>query len=157
LANIELHAIALQHRRLHSSEAEDDQFVMRWWVDLQFLVVALRRFRRAVTIAITDRDSDLKAALGSFDAALPSLETMRNIGEHLDAYAIDDPKRHDEAIDRRQLEVGDWDGRKFRWLKQSDGTAHELDIDIALAAARDLYAALCETALPGDQRSSVSS
>src|SRR4051812_9869536 len=103
LANIGLHAIALQHRRLRSSEPEDDQFVMRWWADLQFLVIALRRFRRAVTIAIADRDSDLKAALDSFDAALPSLETMRNIGEHLDAYAADDPKRHDKAIDRRQL------------------------------------------------------
>jgi hypothetical protein len=46
------------------------------------------------------------------------------------------------AADRRQLEVGDWDGRKFRWLKQVDGTSHELDIDTALTAARDLYAAL---------------
>jgi hypothetical protein len=158
LANIELHAVALQHRRLRSKEAEDEHFVMRWWVDLQFLIVSLRRFRRAVTIAIGDGDNNLQAALGSFDAALPSLKTMRDIGEHLDAYAVDSPQRHDRTIDRRQLEVGDWDGRKFRWLKQSDGTSHELDIDTALMAARDLYSALRESATVSvDQRTSANS
>jgi hypothetical protein len=35
LANVELHAIALQRRRLATEEPEDERFVMRWWADLQ--------------------------------------------------------------------------------------------------------------------------
>ena len=37
--------IALQHRRLKTTEPEDGVFVFRWHADLQFLIVALRRLR----------------------------------------------------------------------------------------------------------------
>jgi len=63
---------------------------------------------------------------------------MRNIAEHADDYAIDSPKRHVKTVDRRQLEVGQWDGTTFRWLQEADGAPHQLNIDVALAAAEDL-------------------
>jgi hypothetical protein len=150
LANVELHAVALQHRRLRSTEPEDDAFVLRWWADLQFLIIALRRLRRAVRIVAGEDgiDTALPTALARFDAALPSLQTMRNISEHIDAYALDSPHRHNRTIDRRQLEAGSWDGSTFRWRTKPDGTAHELNIDKALDAARELYDALQEAEAP---------
>lgn len=144
IANEAVHAVALQHRRLRSAEPEDNTFVMRWWADLQFLIVALRRLRRAGELAAHSPAATavIQDALKDFDQALPSLATMRNIGEHLDAYALDSPKRHDKSIDRRQLEVGSWDGTTLHWLVKQDGSDHELDIDVALSAAGRFYDAL---------------
>ena len=123
---------------------------MRWWTDLQFMIVALRRLRRAAELATrsTPAAHQVRAALAAFDAALPSLKTIRNIGEHFDSYALDSPGRHDKWIDRRQLEVGEWDGTTFRWLRQRDGRYHELNTNDALAAAERLYDAVRRTALP---------
>ena len=86
----------------------------------------------------------LQAAVASFDARTSSLHTMRNIGEHADEYAVDSPKRHVKTLGRKQLEVGSWDGQTFKWLQESDGTSHELNVDEALAAAEDLHRALIE-------------
>lgn len=47
LANWACYTIALQRRRLQSGEPEDETFIFRWWADLEFLVVTLRRLRRA--------------------------------------------------------------------------------------------------------------
>ncbi len=44
-------AVALQHRRLRSKEPEDEVFILRWWTDLQFLIVSLRRLRRSALTA----------------------------------------------------------------------------------------------------------
>jgi hypothetical protein len=147
LANVELHAIALQRRRLATKEPEDECFVMRWWTDLQFLIVALRRFRRSVEVAahIPAIADDVRAAAAAFDRAVPSLALMRNIGEHIDEYAIDHPKRHVESVDRRQLEVGWWDGTTFSWLQRPDGVTCELNVDTALRAAEQLFEALPRT------------
>jgi hypothetical protein len=146
LVNIELHAVALQRRRLRSVEPEDDQFIMRWWTDLGFLMVALLRLRRAASLLLgtTYASDELRSALNAFDAATPSLRLMRNVGEHANSYAIDHPKRHAKAIDRRQLEVGEWDGRIFRWLHEADGTRHQLNVDQAQSAAESLWAVLNE-------------
>jgi hypothetical protein len=43
--------VALQRRRTRSNEPEDEGFVMRWWADLHFFIVALRRLRRAAELA----------------------------------------------------------------------------------------------------------
>jgi hypothetical protein len=145
LVNVELHAVVLQRRRLRSSEPEDEDFIMRWWTDLGFLIVALLRLRRAAGIVLgtTYASDELRSALATFDAAIPSLRLMRNIAEHADDYALDSPKRHVKTIDRRQLEVGQWDGTTFYWLQETDGTPHQLNVDLALAAAEDVFRVLC--------------
>src|SRR5579859_2833960 len=43
LSNEACFTVSLQHRRLRTTEPEDQVFVFRWWADLQFLIVALRR------------------------------------------------------------------------------------------------------------------
>jgi hypothetical protein len=138
LANRACFTVALQRRRLQSEEPEDDTFIFRWWADLEFLVVTLRRLRRAAQLGT--HASRAKAALGvaiaDFDAALPGLRTMRNVGEHIDQYALNDPKRHHPDVRSGQLQVGSFDGTVFTWL------GHQLDIDVAVAAAEKLFVAV---------------
>ena len=119
-------------------EPEDERFVFRWWADLQFLIVALRRMRRAAQIAerAPSVAQGTATAIRAFDDALPGLATMRNVGEHVDAYAVDDPRRHNRKIDGGMLQVGTWDGTTYRWLDL------ELNIDAAHAAAEQLYRAM---------------
>lgn len=144
MVNNELYAIALQRRRLRSVEPEDEQFIMRWWTDLGFMILALLRLRRAAALPLKTMygSATLRAALRHFDASLPGLRLMRNVGEHAHDYAVE--QGYAKEIDRRQLEVGQWDETTFRWLQNTDGTPHELNIDEALAAAENLWAVLRE-------------
>jgi hypothetical protein len=138
LANEAMFTIALQRRRIRSNEPEDDTFVMRWWADLQFFIVALRRLRRTAELAghVASVKDSMSLALKTFDDALPKLSTMRNVGEHIDAYALDSPKRHHEDVYRQSLQVGSWDGVTYQWLGES------LNIDIAHDAAYKLFSAI---------------
>ena len=147
LVDIELHAAALQRKRLQRTEPEDESFDLRWWTDLQFLILALWRLRLAAGLLRGTRydSQQVQAALALFDTTTPSLRTMRNIGEHTDEYAIDSPQRREKAIDRRQLETGSWDGQTFYWLQKEDGTRHTLNVDLALDAAQALHRVLRET------------
>jgi hypothetical protein len=137
LANEAMHTLALQHRRLEAKEPEDDKFVFRWWADLQFFIVALRRLRRAVELSgrLTDHGEEIRAVLDEFDEALPALRSMRDVGEHIDDYASDSSRRR-HPVNRRQLQVEEWDGATLRWLDAS------LNVDDAMAAAEQLFAHL---------------
>jgi hypothetical protein len=138
LINEAMFTITLQRRRLRSKEPEDEVFILRWWADLQFLIIALRRLRRAAEISsqVPTNTTELSAAIKKFDSALPFLLTMRNVGEHIDSYAVDSPKRRHKEINRRMLQVGEWDGTTYRWLGKS------LNIDDAHFAAERLYVAV---------------
>ena len=141
LANDAMWTIALQRRRLRTIEPEDSTFAFRWWADLQFLIVSLRRLRRAVELAgcaTSTRDS-ITAALKTFDAVLPCLLTLRNVGEHIDDYAVDSPNRRNKQITRKMLQAGTWDGTTFEWL------AGRLNVDVAHDAAFKLVLALRNT------------
>lgn len=144
LASELMYTVALQVRRLESDEPEDKTFVLRWWADLQFLIVALCRLRRAAELAATadDENRGVRAALDAFDRRLPALAVMRNVGEHLDAYGADSPTRHRKSIDRRQLQVGTFDERTYRWLLDERGQWLELDVDDARDAAEELFSAI---------------
>ena len=138
LANEAMFTVALQCRRLRTQEPEDGTFVMRWWADLQFLIVALSRLRRATKIAceVPAVAEDVKAALHNFDQAIPDLARLRNVGEHIDEYAVDSPSRHDKTVSRKQTQVGSWDGTVYKWLDV------RLNVRDALVAAEELYEAL---------------
>lgn len=138
LANEAIYTVSLQRRRVRSLEPEDEPFVLRWWADLQFLVTALRRLRQIVTLAscVPQVSGGLLRGLEEFDNALPGLSTMRNVGEHLDVYAIDDRNRRHKQVDRHMVQTGTWDGTTYEWLKES------LNVDKAYDAATKLYLAL---------------
>ncbi|WP_175824505.1 hypothetical protein [Burkholderia cepacia] len=139
LCNQACFTVALQHRRLQTTEPEDAVFVFRWWSDLQFLVVALRRMRRAAAIGVRvpSVSEKIDRAIDSFDRKLPDLAKMRNIGEHVDEYAVDAPKRRYADVERQRLQVGTWDGKVYRWIG-------ELDVDVAKDAAEQLFYELKE-------------
>jgi hypothetical protein len=145
LANIALFTIDLQRRRTRSAEPEDDRFVMRWWADLQFLVVALWHLRHAATRAqrVTSARVALVPAVAAFDRALPGLARMRSVIEHVDDYAIDAGR--DAEVSRASIEVGSWDGTTWRWSRIG-----ELNVDVAFDAAKDLYRAVQAVAGPGN-------
>ena len=147
LVNEAIFTVELKRRRLRSMEPEDERFVFRWGADLQFLIVALRRLRRAAQLAanVPSVARTISSALGRLDDSLPGLAIMRNVGEHIDDYALDNPKRHHKQVDRRQLQVGTWDGTTCEWLDM------RLNVDDAHRAATKLYSAV-RTALIGDLR-----
>ena len=140
LANRSLWSIALQCRRLASSEPEDSDFVFRKWADFDFLVVSLTRLRRAAKLAasIPEIHPSLDAAIREFDAALPHMQRMRNVAEHIDDYALD--RGRDSAIARQSLEVSsmDADGSTLmlKWL------GGELSTHEALRASQKLFEAI---------------
>lgn len=135
LMNEGIRTINLQHRRLQSIEPEDKEFLFRWWVDLQFLIVALRRFRKSAELAtrFPAIEPTIKAAIVRFDADLPMLIKMRNVGEHIDDYAVDSERRRHREVERFQLQVGSFDGTNYNWLGEN------LNIDEAKSAALRLW------------------
>jgi len=133
-----MHTVALQRRRVRSTEPEDEDFVFRYWADLQFFVVALRRLRRAAELAsnVTVSKDNIKIAINKFDKDIPCLKVMRNVGEHIDTYVLDGDKRHHKEISRGLLQVGSWDGTTWKWLDM------KLNIDDAFQAAAELHQAV---------------
>lgn len=56
---------------------------------------------------------------------------MRNVGEHIDEYAIEAGR--DREVSRRQLQVGDFDGTTFIWVDQAVEVADNLYREIRVA------------------------
>lgn len=144
LANLAVWTIKLQRRRLRTAEPEDGEFLFRRWSDFQFLIVALARLRRAATLAasVPPIATAMAEALKMFDEALPWLRVMRNVGEHIDEYAVDAEKRHHKQIRRGMLEVGFISETTFRWLgddTEGKEQQYELNTDEAVAAAQHLF------------------
>jgi hypothetical protein len=131
--NEAIFTVALQHRRLRTTEPEDQVFIFRRHADLQFFIVALRRLRRAVELGaeVPHVSVTLRAALTAFDNRLPGLAKMRNVGEHINDYMLGDGRA--KGVQRGDLQVSTWEGGVFTWL------GVELDVDAALAAAETLF------------------
>jgi hypothetical protein len=80
----------------------------------------------------------MQQAIRAFDAATSGLTKMRNVGEHVDAYALG--SGYDPSVSGRDLQVGDWSDPTFSWLSV------ELDVDQAMAAAEALFMAVRDAA-----------
>jgi hypothetical protein len=96
----------------------------------------LRRLRRVAELAkqVPAVEEHVQRALIEFDRAVPSLQTMRNVGEHVDVYALD--RGRDKTISRRELQIGKWVGTTFHWL------GAQLDIERAMTASEELLNAM---------------
>ncbi len=135
LANNAMFSVALQCRRLGTSEPEDKEFIFRKWADFDFLVVALIRLRRAAALAakVKEIQTSVLNAINEFDTTLPNLKTMRDVAEHIDDYALDQGKKR--AILRKSLGVSKMsrDGSTLEWL------GGHLNTQEALIAAEKLF------------------
>jgi hypothetical protein len=98
-----------------------------------FLVDDLRRTAE-LAMKVPRTRPDIEQALSEFDRRLPAVQTMRDVGEHIDDYALDQGRN--PGISRRALQVGSWDGTTLSWLGES------LNADEALASAEALAAAV---------------
>lgn len=116
LANHALWTIALQTNRLQREEPEDKNFVLRKWADFHFFILALTKLRKAGTLAlkVPSIKPNIEKALERFDSQLPYLQTLRNVDQHFDDYAVDQGR--DKKISRKSLEVGMYDDQTWHWL-----------------------------------------
>lgn len=150
-----LYAIDLQIRRIASSEPEDEEFLFRPWMDIQYLIYTFWRMRLAGRAAARKASDDpsLVAAVAAFDRQIPHLKAMRDVAQHLDDYILDSSQRRttrrsgdSRPVGRRQLEVGAWSMDSFHWLgmelrfAESRQAAAELYSSLRAARARNLPA-----------------
>jgi hypothetical protein len=137
-----IRTVDLQIRRIRETEPEDDKWLLRQWSDYQFLILALWNVRQSGKMGqMVDRS--LADAIATFDRACPNLETMRNVLQHVDDYAIDGKKRRQKFLDgrlvgRRALEVGSRDESHFTWLGRT------LDVSASREACMTLYLSIQE-------------
>jgi len=146
LVNQAMHTVALQRRRLAGQEPEDVEFPMRPWADWEFFITALWRLRRRAQIAARTQTGGkhVRQAIAAFDAELPDLKLLRDVAEHIDEYAVDNPKRHHPAVSRKELQVGSWNESVLTWqlLFTDSGQSRTLNADAAYASAERLYLAV---------------
>ena len=137
LASEAMFTVELQRRRAKGMEPEDDTFANRWWIDLQFLIVALYRLRRVARLAenVPSVRATIAAAGATFDQRLPTLTNMRHVMEHFDDYALDVGRN--VKVSRHDLQVGTWDGKVWQWSQIG-----QVDVDDAFDAAKVLYKAI---------------
>jgi hypothetical protein len=138
LATEAMYTVALQHRRIKTIEPEDEVFVMRVFVDLQFLILVLNRLQNAVLLLSeeTETKDDITAMVLAFENALPHLKHLRNIIEHGDEYATGKGKNKKYLKDG--VQVMSFDGETFIWF----GKVY--NVDTALRSAEILYSAFLD-------------
>jgi hypothetical protein len=127
-----LQAADVQLERARQDAPDRPGGAFLWWIDLQFFIVAMRRLRRGAELAMeaeAERNA-MRAAISAFDAAVPELRLLRDVGEHIDDYAVG--KGFNPSVRWRSLQVGAWDGETLEWLDI------KLNAESALAAGRKL-------------------
>jgi hypothetical protein len=138
LANVQMWTIALQCRRLRSSEPEDKEFKLRKWADFDMLVVALTRLRRIAKLAssVPDIRASMNQAIQEFDSAIPHIKRFRDVAEHVDEYAVDSGRSR--SVSRKDFETSTLStrGPTLHWL------GHMLNATTAYKASLKLFSAI---------------
>jgi hypothetical protein len=136
-----INAVHLQVARLDSSSSDMEARLDQDEIDLHFLLVALVRLRRGINRCSQDVPRlrvHLEPLLDVFDATLPSLEKLRNVGEHADEYNVS--RGRDPRVLRRQVQVGAMDrkdGLVWLWLGE------RFEVNVAHHAAATLFRGFC--------------
>lgn len=138
LSNIAVWTVEMQSNRLKRNESEDAKFTFRFWADLQFLIVALSRLRRAAQLAadVPELKIRVEQAIDAFDSSMPDLKKMRNVAEHIDDYARG--KGRDKSVKASSLEVAGWDGDYLEWL------GYKLNLKDALNESAKLFGVISD-------------
>lgn len=147
MVNENMHTVAMQRNRIRRDEPEDEHFVFRRWADWQLLIIALWRLRRASSMVakVPSAKASVTQAISRFDAQIPRLRILRNVGEHIDDYVLEsDDRRRCKDVDRRGLQVGFVGTEALTWClfrSGADVAGREgtLRLDVVVSAAEDLY------------------
>jgi hypothetical protein len=141
LANFHIHAVAMQVARFRDAiKAPDDQFVLRPIAEFQFLCVSLVRLKRAAQMAATvpSIEPEMQTAIAAYDAAIPRLDTLRNVAEHFNDYVLE--KGRDKSLTPAEFRAG------LQVMSFSESVVYwfdiELNIDDCLNAAEALFQAI---------------
>ena len=91
LANIYVHAVAMQISRVRQEVSDSDLFIMRQFVDLEFLLVTLVRLKRAACAIreVPVAREAMQQVIKEYDRRLPALKNLRDITEHYDDYLLE--------------------------------------------------------------------
>jgi len=105
--------------------------------DFHFLIVSMRRLRRSVAMLVSQstRDAELNAALGRFDAAVPFLSRLPDIGERLDSSSSH------RSPSELSVHLPAFSGARKRIVRWS---AWIIDIDAAVRACSELRQGVAE-------------
>ena len=137
VANNFVFAVVMQISRVREERADVEPFVMRPFVDLEFLLVALTRLRRAANVInlFPYTETKLSQAMEKYDKRLSGLKQLRNITEHYDDYLL--KKGKDKNIDLKTIRSGLM--TKCMSYDSVEWMDFRLDLDECLAAAEELY------------------
>ena len=140
IANNWMWAVKIQHRRIQSVEPEDEEFCLRKWLDIHFLIIALLRLKKLAKRLqnVPGFNKGIKEAIKKFDNAVPNLEKLRNVAEHLDDYVID--KGKDKGVSREALEVASLKNGTWTWFNN-----YSININKALKASKSLFKAIIDS------------
>jgi len=127
-AELHNHAVALQCRRLRSTEPEDRDGPTRWRIDLQFLLIELELLGQEVEVFGKTAHIDIGSAIRDYAAALSELRAMRAINA--------DSSDGRQRVDAREFQAYDWDGTTYTWA------GYKVNIDHMRAAAEKLFNAM---------------
>jgi len=132
-------ALNLQVRRINEYNASDSCEFWEQVADIHFYIVALRRFRRAVSVgaSITKLKPEIDNALTIFDKEAGFTKKMRDIIEHIDDYISNSPKRHHKDITNSTLYTIHFKKGAFCWADS------EFNVNTIQQAAYRLYESYC--------------
>lgn len=136
-----INAVHMQSRRVARPLVNSDDLGAEVWrqeIDLYFLLVALTRLRRAISLAaqVVELRPRLNSRLAEFDNQVPYLSRLRNVSEHFDDYTVG--RGRDSRVRRSQLQVSslskDTNGQlMWNWLGE------RVLLEAVHAAAQALY------------------
>ena len=88
IANLYVYAVRSQIDRIQEVSPEEDSFIMRQFIDIEFLLTALIRLRRCAYMLseIPQARYLMKNAIDDFDRENPHIKPLRDITEHYDEY-----------------------------------------------------------------------
>jgi len=112
-ANVYVHSVQLQISRIRQPPTEE--FPLASTVDFEFLLISLRKLRRAAELVqrIPPVQLDMDLAIKRFDSALPYLAVLRNASEHFD--------EHLEGRDRGKCLVQNYPSSFSTFLESKGG------------------------------------
>ena len=133
-------AVVMQISRVREERADVEPFVMRSFVDLEFLLVALTRLRRAANVinSFPYTETKLSQAMEKYDRRLSGLKQLRNITEHYDDYLL--KKDRGKIINLKLIRSGYM--TKCMSYDCVEWMDFKLDLDECQAASEELYTSM---------------
>ena len=137
IANTYTLMVKLQISRINEELQNDEFFIMRNFVDFEFLLIALFRLRRAACAikSIPIAREAIQQVIENYDKRLPDLKKLRNISEHYDAYLLKEGE--DGTIDKEAIRASFL--TKCRLNATIEWMGYTMNLNECMTAAEELF------------------